>query len=445
MGFLGLLVIALFSIRAQASLFGSCPGRCSPQCYPSCSPVCCYTAQRSALFQQELLQRRPQQQQQLQQQFYFRPQVQSAPSPAQYLQTFPAAGSAPSFALARAPSPAPSPAPPPPSPPPPPCPADCPKECYPRCSDECCVPQPPPMPLYLKRKQSVAVACEGHKLKIKCPNKYDRIAIYSTFYGRDDNTTCQHKILPSKGHCAQEEQRVNTKLYDLCQGESKCTVAATTSFLGKNNSVICPDVYKYARVIYRCIQHPKIVPVCSLPCHKPYKCFPRCDISCCSPPPPPPPRPVIPLTCPGTCPSKCFPTCSQACCAPPPPPPAPFYYPMPSVAQAVTSRCPGPCPTICAPLCSVRCCIVHSVAQENSVRPLTFSSPQISTQATTRYRNYYPAARQNNYKTFYRQYGQYKPARSENRNPYSRYQVYRKPATGNWQLYQNFNGYRYQG
>lgn len=150
---------------------GSCPGRCSPQCYPSCCPVCCYTAQRSALFQHELLQRRPQQQQQLQQQFYFRPQVQSAPSPAQYLQTFPAAGSAPSFALARAPSPAPSPAPPPPSPPPPPCPADCPKECYPRCSNECCVPQPPPMPLYLKRKQSVAVACEGHKLKIKCPNK----------------------------------------------------------------------------------------------------------------------------------------------------------------------------------------------------------------------------------------------------------------------------------
>lgn len=91
--------------------------------------------------------------------------------------------------------------------------------------------------------------------------RYDRIAIYSTFYGRDDNTTCQHKILPSKGHCVQEEQRVNTKLYDLCQGESKCTVAATTSFLGKNNSVICPDVYKYARVIYRCIQHPKIVPV----------------------------------------------------------------------------------------------------------------------------------------------------------------------------------------
>lgn len=185
--------------------------------------------------------------------------------------------------------------------------------------------------------------------------------------------------------------------------------------------------------------------MCSLPCHKPYKCFPRCDINCCSPPPPPPPRPIIPPTCPGTCPAKCFPTCSQTCCAPPPPPPSPFYYPMPSAAQVATSRCPGPCPAICAPLCSVRCCIARSVAQQNAVRPLTFSAPHISTQASTRYRNYYPAPKQNNYNTFYRQYDQYQPARSQNRNLYTRYQIYRNPATGNWQRYQNINGYRYQG
>lgn len=58
-----------------------------------------------------------------------------------------------------------------------------------------------------------------------------------------------------------EEQRVNKKLYDLCQGENKCFVSATNAFLGTKNSSICPDVYKYARVVYRCIQHPKIVPV----------------------------------------------------------------------------------------------------------------------------------------------------------------------------------------
>lgn len=61
-----------------------------------------------------------------------------------------------------------------------------------------------------------------------------------------------------------DEHRVNKKLFDLCQGETKCSVAATNAFLGKKNAIICPEVYKYARVVYRCIQHPKIVPVSCL-------------------------------------------------------------------------------------------------------------------------------------------------------------------------------------
>lgn len=101
--------------------------------------------------------------------------------------------------------------------------------------------------------------------------RYDRIALYSTFYGRDENKTCQHKVLPSKGHCVAEEHRVNKKLFDLCQGENKCSVAATNAFLGKKNNVICPEVYKYARVVYRCIQHPKIVPVSRFAKHESYQ------------------------------------------------------------------------------------------------------------------------------------------------------------------------------
>lgn len=442
MWFLGLLVVLLFSVRVQGSLLGTCPGRCSPQCYPSCNPVCCYTSQQSPYYlQQQLQQQRGQQQQQ----FYYQPPVHSVrPPPAQYIEVPPAATSFPAFALPPAPSPAP--AAPPKPPPPPPCPADCPKECYPICSSSCCAPKPPPMPLFLKRRQSVAVACEGHKLKIRCPNKYDRIAVFSTFYGRDDNTTCQHKILPSKGHCVEQEQRINTKLYDLCQGENKCTVAATNSFLAKKNSIICPEVYKYARVVYRCIQHPKIVPVCSLPCHKPYKCFPRCDISCCTPPPPPPPppppSPFPPPTCPGACPAKCFPTCSQTCCIPPPPPPpAPVYYPMPPPALPVSPTCPGPCPAICAPACSVRCCITRSTAQQNSFRPLTYSAPRVSPQAY-RYRNYYPATQSNNFNNYYNQYSQYGQARAQYQNPYARNQIYGK-FYGNRP--NNQNVYRYQG
>ena len=189
--------------------------------------------------------------------------------------------------------------------------------------------------------------------------------------------------------------------------------------------------------------------VCSLPCHKPYKCFPRCDIACCSPPlPPSPPRPIIPPTCPGACPAKCFPTCSQACCAPSPPSPpktAPYYYPMPPAAQPVTSRCPGSCPAICAPLCSVRCCIARSVAQQNAIRPLTYSAPQVAAQASMRYPNYYPSAQNNNYNNYYRQNAQYARARSQYQNPYARYQIYGRPSNRYWSNYQNLKGYRYQG
>lgn len=404
--------------------------------------MCCYTAQRSSIYQQERLLQQQQQQRQQQLRYYYQQPAQSAPSPAAYFQ-YPAAPPSPAaFAPAASPSPtavpepSPTPSPPPqPPPPPPPCPSDCPKECYPQCSSSCCQPKPPPMPLYMKRKQKVAVACEGHKLKIKCPNKYDRIALYSTFYGRDDNNTCQHKVLPSKGHCVKDEHRINEKLFDLCQGESKCSVAATSTFLGKKNSIMCPEVYKYARVVYRCIQHPKIVPVCSLPCHKPYKCFPRCDISCCTPspppPPPPPPPPQLPPTCPGACPAKCFPACSQTCCSPPPPPaPSPIYYPMPAPAPPPAPTCPGSCPSTCAPVCSVKCCIGRNAAL-NSIRPLSYSQTRM-TPATYGYRNYYPASRSNDY---YAQYKQYARARSQYPNPYQAYRT----SYGNWR---NMNAYR---
>ena len=106
-------------------------------------------------------------QRQQQEQFYYHPPTETGlAAAAQYIKLPSAPAPAPAFALA----PSPTPAPPKP---PPPCASYCPKECYPDCATSCCEPKPPPMPLYLKRKQSIAVACEGHKLKIKCPNKYD--------------------------------------------------------------------------------------------------------------------------------------------------------------------------------------------------------------------------------------------------------------------------------
>lgn len=94
------------------------------------------------------------------------------------------------------------------------CPGRCPKWCLPKCNVECCNPKPPPMPEYLQRQQLTATACEGHKLKIKCPNRSDRIIMYSSFYGRekDGNTTCHHDVLPSKGTCNDQEHHVNEKV-----------------------------------------------------------------------------------------------------------------------------------------------------------------------------------------------------------------------------------------
>ena len=149
---------------------GVCPGSCSPQCYPSCNPVCCYNSQQSSLYQQQ-----QQLQRQKQEQFYYHPPTETGlAAAAQYIKLPSAPAPAPAFALA----PSPTPAPPKP---PPPCASYCPKECYPDCATSCCEPKPPPMPLYLKRKQSIAVACEGHKLKIKCPNKYDNWLIKGRF------------------------------------------------------------------------------------------------------------------------------------------------------------------------------------------------------------------------------------------------------------------------
>lgn len=184
--------------------------------------------------------------------------------------------------------------------------------------------------------------------------------------------------------------------------------------------------------------------VCSLPCHKPSKCFPRCDISCCTPPPPPlppppppPPAAILPPTCPGACPAQCFPACSQACCSPsPPPPPAPVYYPMPPPALPPPPTCPGSCPSTCAPVCSVRCCIGRS-AEQNSMRPLSYSAPRVAP-AAYRYGNYYPAAQSNKYN----QYRQYAQAKSPYVNLYARYQAYRT-SYGDQRNLQNVN--RYQG
>ena len=98
-----------------------------------------------------------------------------------------------------------------------------------------------------------AIACEGQKLYIECPIIYNRIQVQSTFYGRDDTVTCKHPQLPSSKICAEQNVTVKNVVMDLCQGVEKCEVSATNDFLAQFGTIICPNVYKYLYVKYRCV------------------------------------------------------------------------------------------------------------------------------------------------------------------------------------------------
>ena len=212
---------------------GSCPWPCPAQCAPMCSPLCCrgygrqqtFPSYRGASFYPQAAAYLPRPKPR---QTFVPPPPPPPPPPRAPLYFSPQANQQMSFySQPRQPLPLPPPPPPPPScpgacskncypactksccnpPPPPPCPWYCPKSCYPQCGEACCKPKPPPMPLYLKRSEMNAVACEEHKLKLRCPNKYDRIVLYSTFYGRKEDGVCKHDFIPSKGKRSQRRHR----------------------------------------------------------------------------------------------------------------------------------------------------------------------------------------------------------------------------------------------
>ncbi|XP_046844845.1 uncharacterized protein LOC124438694 [Xenia sp. Carnegie-2017] len=97
------------------------------------------------------------------------------------------------------------------------------------------------------------IACEDQKLFIECPNIYNRIQIHSCFFGREDAVVCKHPQHPSEKNCAEQNVTVKAVVLDLCQGEAKCEVTASNDFLAQYGTVICPDVYKYLQVDYRCV------------------------------------------------------------------------------------------------------------------------------------------------------------------------------------------------
>ncbi|XP_068743026.1 uncharacterized protein [Montipora capricornis] len=97
------------------------------------------------------------------------------------------------------------------------------------------------------------IVCEGQKAYLSCRSIFDQIKIVETMYGRKSPSICVPPIASSNAMCQEEATQINHQIKDLCEGETDCEIAANNNFLAKAGTTICPDVYKYLDVKYRCI------------------------------------------------------------------------------------------------------------------------------------------------------------------------------------------------
>ena len=108
-----------------------------------------------------------------------------------------------------------------------------------------------------QRKKQI-LTCEGDLVNMKCPgDKY--ILVKNAFWGRKNEKDCPVKTQSSKNvnqtsdrKCADgfDQDYALWRYQQICDQMNSCTVPATTAFFGFKE--VCPDVYKYARVSYKC-------------------------------------------------------------------------------------------------------------------------------------------------------------------------------------------------
>ena len=211
----------------------------------------------------------------------------------------------------------------------------------------------------------IAAACQEEKLFLQCSNRYNKLEILDTFYGRENNKICTSKVLETSKLCEnQTPNSVVRKVHLMCAGENRCKIPVTSEFLEKDgNNTVCPDIRKYLKVKYLCHQNPKIRMECPGKCGD--KCWPVCDQKCCNP------SHLIknPTTCPGTCSNNCAPSCNSSCCTTSQPKEHNMHIlqprPFPQYAAYETPRtCTGNCKSMCAPACLLQCC------RANPIQPL---------------------------------------------------------------------------
>lgn len=96
------------------------------------------------------------------------------------------------------------------------------------------------------------IVCEGQKAFVSCPSIFDEITVVGTMYGREDLSICVHPSIPSSTKCQEQETQINAQIRGLCEGEHTCEVAANNDLLAKAGTTICPNVYKYLDIKFRC-------------------------------------------------------------------------------------------------------------------------------------------------------------------------------------------------
>jgi Galactose binding lectin domain. len=101
------------------------------------------------------------------------------------------------------------------------------------------------------------LTCEGELVNMKCPED-QYILVKNAFWGRKNKKDCP--IPQSSKNTNQTSERKCLDGFDqdftlwryqqICDKMNSCTTPATTAFFGFQE--VCPNVYKYARVSYKC-------------------------------------------------------------------------------------------------------------------------------------------------------------------------------------------------
>ena len=72
-----------------------------------------------------------------------------------------------------------------------------------------------------------------------------------TLCGKSDAIFILTAIVCCSSICEEQTRQVNSQIKDLCNGQTRCEIAASNDFLAREGTIICPKVYKYLEINYR--------------------------------------------------------------------------------------------------------------------------------------------------------------------------------------------------